>query len=531
MAIAFDASSSIAVGTGDRSWTHTPVGTPRGALVFVVHEQGTDNVVGVTYGGTAMVEVALSPVLHTTPETGAVHAFFLGSSVPAGGVSVAVDVDDATDWFAAAFTVTAAANTIIHDTSFLDSGAIADPSVSLTITAQSFVAGALYSGIAAPTSIAAGANTTEVVEADLGADSGSITRGSALQSANFTYGWTVASDDAAVLAVAVIESGTTIVDGDGASTGTGASSVVTAAVSAGVTASAGVGATTTAAVALWAGVTAATGVGATSTVSAALWAGVTASTGVAADSVIGAAIVNSGGVSTGLATALGTATNTEAVDGTATGIAASSITGAAFFSGIGAANGAAADIVTSASIYTADGASTGLATPTGVTIALWNTAGNSTGLATDSIVSGTISAAPGSSQGLAADNVVSGAIAASISASNGTSTSLGDGIWIALADGASAGVSTNTGLSAFVSTGVFSSLGTSQVTCVPVLIYLSLGNSIGLASTSIDGVSVPVFRYVYNLVTRRSLNKDTETARIAASTATSTRTWSQNITK
>src|SRR3990167_9470243 len=102
-------------------------------------------VAGLTYGGTPLVEVPLSPLLHTTPETGSVHAFFLGVGVPtADPATVAIDVTDASDYIAACFTVTAAKDTKVHDTSTFNSGATTVPSATLTISLSSFVAGGLY---------------------------------------------------------------------------------------------------------------------------------------------------------------------------------------------------------------------------------------------------------------------------------------------------------------------------------------------------------------------------------------------------
>ena len=221
MAIAFDAESVLVVGTGDRTQSHNPVGTPRGVLIIVVHEVGTDTVAGVTYDGTALVEVPLSPLLHTTPETGSVHAFFLGASVPtADPATWAVDVTDTSDYIAACFTVTAAMDTEVHDTSTFDSGATTAPSATLTITKNSFVAGGLYSGLAAPGATEV-AGTAEVVTGDLGADSGEISRGDSIKTADFAYGWTKASDDGAVLAIAISESANVSVNAGNAA-GTGA---------------------------------------------------------------------------------------------------------------------------------------------------------------------------------------------------------------------------------------------------------------------------------------------------------------------
>jgi len=220
MAIAFDAQSTLVVGTGDRNQSHNPVGTPKGVLVIIVHEVGTDTVAGVTYDGTALNEVPLSPLLHTSPETGSVHAFFLGSGVPtADPATWAVDVTDTSDYIAACFTVTATADTEVHDTTTFASGATTAPSATLTITKNSFVAGGLYSGLAAPGSTEV-AGTTEVVTGDLGADSGEISRGDSIKTGDFAYGWTQASDDGAVLAVAISESSNVNVNA-GVATGTG----------------------------------------------------------------------------------------------------------------------------------------------------------------------------------------------------------------------------------------------------------------------------------------------------------------------
>ena len=240
MAIAFDAQSTLVVGTGDRTQSHNPVGTPRGVLVIVVHEVGTDTVAGVTYDGTALIEVPLSPLLHTTPETGSVHAFFLGTGVPtADPATWAVDVTDAADYIAACFTVTAAVDTEVHDTTIFDSGATTAPSATLTITKDSFVAGGLYSGLAAPGSTEV-AGTTEVVTGDLGADSGEISRGDSIKTADFAYGWTQASDDGAVLAIAISESANVNVNaGNAAGTGTANAASISLAPTAGNAAGAG----------------------------------------------------------------------------------------------------------------------------------------------------------------------------------------------------------------------------------------------------------------------------------------------------
>jgi hypothetical protein len=79
MAIAYDAFSSSAQGTGELSWEHTPVGTPKGVLVLVAVESSLnhDPIGTVTYGGQTMTEVELSPYQVTVAHS--LHAFFLAN--------------------------------------------------------------------------------------------------------------------------------------------------------------------------------------------------------------------------------------------------------------------------------------------------------------------------------------------------------------------------------------------------------------------------------------------------------------------
>src|SRR5688572_13669586 len=117
MAIAFDAASNVAAGNGTLSWTHTPVGTPKGVLVLIASASLTDQVAAATYGGTAMTELADSPLLQTVgDEGGSVYGYFLGSSVPTGAQTVEVTVTGAASKRAVAVTVTAAGDTAVEDT-------------------------------------------------------------------------------------------------------------------------------------------------------------------------------------------------------------------------------------------------------------------------------------------------------------------------------------------------------------------------------------------------------------------------------
>lgn len=209
MAIAYDAFSRATEGTDDLSWTHTPAGTPAGVLVFVVAPEGTDHIVGVTYGGTTLNEIVGSPVLKSGGEAGCVHAFYLGSGVPSGAQTVAVDTDSslAAKRMGLCFTVTASTTVTVQsvDTS-INSNAVANPSASLALGGRScFVAEAFFSGQDATTSYAAPAGWTQHREFDFGTSGGGEASYDTVDTADVTIGFTQASEDAICLAVALRE--------------------------------------------------------------------------------------------------------------------------------------------------------------------------------------------------------------------------------------------------------------------------------------------------------------------------------------
>ncbi len=213
-AVAFDASSSIADLTGTNvngSWTHTPTGTPRGVVVFIYSEEPTDFVTGVTYGGTSMTETSGSPNLKATTETMSVYAYFLGASVPTGAqtVQISVNGDGVANYFATAFTITAAADTVIQDVDgTINSSSSTNPSVTLSLGGlTSWCAIGFASGIAAPANITPLTNWTSTAEADFGAMTGGAYRYNTVSTADVTAGWTQAADDAVAITIAITESG------------------------------------------------------------------------------------------------------------------------------------------------------------------------------------------------------------------------------------------------------------------------------------------------------------------------------------
>lgn len=209
MAIAFDAASALQSGTTTFSWTHTPVGTPRGVVVILVQNSAVNAVSGVTYGGVAMTEVSGSPLLKSSGESGQVRAWHLGASVPTGAQTVEVTVaTGTTQKRAASMTVTAAADTAVEDTSTLSSDSQADPSVDLSTGAgvETFIAAGLHSGHDSAASLAPGADYTQVGESDYGAQLASIIRRTAIATGGtIAVSWTQTAEDATLLAVAIKE--------------------------------------------------------------------------------------------------------------------------------------------------------------------------------------------------------------------------------------------------------------------------------------------------------------------------------------
>lgn len=114
MTIARDAFSKGTPGSSAASpieWTHTPVGTPRGAVVGANTIEGNQDQVGaVTYGGVVCAEVSNSPWTNNVAGQAndfSSHLFFLGSGLPTGAQTVSVEVTNSDTTAPYALTVTA----------------------------------------------------------------------------------------------------------------------------------------------------------------------------------------------------------------------------------------------------------------------------------------------------------------------------------------------------------------------------------------------------------------------------------------
>lgn len=216
MSIAYDATSAATTGTGNLSWTHTPVGTPKGVIVFIVQNVGaTDEVTTVTYGGKTMREVAGSPLLASGGEPGAVYAYHLGTGIPTGAQTVAVTVNATGSSKAAqAYTVTAASDVDLTSAdASINSTSLANPSVVLALSGfSSFVAIGFHSGQGTAASITPLASWTSSAEVDFGNQMAGFYKFDTIGTADVTCGWTQTADDARMIAVALRETVSSGVD-------------------------------------------------------------------------------------------------------------------------------------------------------------------------------------------------------------------------------------------------------------------------------------------------------------------------------
>lgn len=123
MAVSFDAAtaSSRAVGGADPfTFTHTPVGTPRGVFVGAAYGAAGSNpaVWGTTtYGGVTMTRLSSADAIafKAAGEFGGTALWFLGTGIPTGAQTVSVDMtSDATSEFFCV-TVTGANDTEVVD--------------------------------------------------------------------------------------------------------------------------------------------------------------------------------------------------------------------------------------------------------------------------------------------------------------------------------------------------------------------------------------------------------------------------------
>lgn len=216
MAVAYDAYSNkgefTAGGGSPATWTHTPVGTPRGIIVFA-QQIGTssDFINGtVSYGGVALTRVPTNGFAQdTAAETASIYAYFLGASIPTGAQTVSISHDTGIFGTKHAICVSVTASA---DTTVVVSGKLENDAANPTVTLDSGGTTALklfnlYSGKDAIANITNTAGMTRILAEKYSADVVCRVYGyrTTPGSGSETVVQTATSDDVAMIGLAISE--------------------------------------------------------------------------------------------------------------------------------------------------------------------------------------------------------------------------------------------------------------------------------------------------------------------------------------
>lgn len=213
--IVFDTSSEFIniTTTGGFSFTHTPVNTPDGVLVFALDETSANTanrVTSVTYGGSALslITSAIHPGgggAEPTYQT----VWFLGSNVPSGPqpVTCVLASSNTDDYYVVATTVY---NLQGYDVKVEHSGSLAgasvtNPAVTLNYNGYKCISFAgIGSGLPNTTDLTILSNMTAIHSEDFGANVGRVDRQtSSSLNTSFVIGYTASADDATIVGVAL----------------------------------------------------------------------------------------------------------------------------------------------------------------------------------------------------------------------------------------------------------------------------------------------------------------------------------------
>lgn len=218
MAVAHDNHSESHTGTtGSASeasftWSHDPVGVPRGVIVFVINmaSASPSNATSVTYDGVNLSTVSGGLAEDTAGESGMCEAWFLGSGIPTTDpANIVVNrVNDADEMIAFAATVTANGDTEVYVPGIVllqGDGTLAEQNVddgSPATNSVRYAAG--FSGLAAfpPT----GANSTGLHNFDTGNQTAAFVRRTNAGVGSLPVGFSSGtSDDRAIVHLAIRE--------------------------------------------------------------------------------------------------------------------------------------------------------------------------------------------------------------------------------------------------------------------------------------------------------------------------------------
>lgn len=221
MAVAHDSAVESHTGTtgassvASYSWTHAPVGTPKGILVFTINlDSATGITTAVTYGAVALAQVPGSSSVDTATELGRCSAWFLGDAdaiaARVGDVVEVTRTNNTNVTYAVSILVQAAAgkHTAVHEAGIVlldENGTLAEQSVtdgSPGTDSVRYAAG--MTGLAAPPAV--GASSTLLHSIDIGAQGAAACRettaGQGARNVGFSSG---TADDRAFTHLAIKE--------------------------------------------------------------------------------------------------------------------------------------------------------------------------------------------------------------------------------------------------------------------------------------------------------------------------------------
>ncbi len=210
MAVAFDAQNfkDFSASTGG-TWTHVPVGTPRGLAVLICSNAATTDVItSVAYGGGTLSRISFISG-GAASEPGASYLYFRGTVTAASGtVNVVATSSTFTCW---SVSMTANPNTELNfaGTATVTSTSLANPSGTATVPQGSdgLAVGILFSGANAPATNVINAGYTALTGSAAGGVDFGTTSGCAAQGklagpiSSFALGWanSTADDVAAIV--------------------------------------------------------------------------------------------------------------------------------------------------------------------------------------------------------------------------------------------------------------------------------------------------------------------------------------------
>lgn len=214
MTITVDATNeAIRTGTGSPTTVSLSghASLVKGVVVALIHgTSSTDHISAVTYGGVAMTRIQRN--VDTNTEAGAAELWFLGAmpgvTVPQGTQNISYTSGATTD------DIDCRGATLLADAPYLQiasNGGVdentANPSVALITGGWSGMAfAAMYSGLTAETSLAAGADCTKIGSGELtGNFCSTVVRQTTGGTADFTIAVTSSTDDVAFAAMMVVE--------------------------------------------------------------------------------------------------------------------------------------------------------------------------------------------------------------------------------------------------------------------------------------------------------------------------------------